>query len=92
MEGDPHLIELIESEIIDTEGSLAWDQIAKLDDAKRLLKEAVVLPMLMPEVFTGIREPWKGILLYGPPGTGKTLLAKAVASECQTLRPHSGIL
>jgi len=84
MEGDPHLIELIESEIIDTEGSLAWDQIAKLDDAKRLLKEAVVLPMLMPEVFTGIREPWKGILLYGPPGTGKTLLAKAVASECQT--------
>jgi len=62
---------------------VSWDDVAELGDAKRLLKEAVVLPMLMPEVFTGIREPWKGVLLYGPPGTGKTLLAKAVASECQ---------
>uniref|UniRef100_A0A8C7E030 Katanin p60 ATPase-containing subunit A1 n=1 Tax=Oncorhynchus kisutch TaxID=8019 RepID=A0A8C7E030_ONCKI len=60
------------------------DDIADLEEAKKLLKEAVVLPMWMPEFFKGIRRPWKGVLLVGPPGTGKTLLAKAVATECRT--------
>uniref|UniRef100_A0A8C6V4U5 Katanin p60 ATPase-containing subunit A1 n=1 Tax=Naja naja TaxID=35670 RepID=A0A8C6V4U5_NAJNA len=60
------------------------DDIADLVDAKKLLKEAVVLPMWMPEFFKGIRRPWKGVLMVGPPGTGKTLLAKAVATECKT--------
>uniref|UniRef100_A0A2D4HNK3 Uncharacterized protein n=1 Tax=Micrurus lemniscatus lemniscatus TaxID=129467 RepID=A0A2D4HNK3_MICLE len=35
------------------------DDIADLVDAKKLLKEAVVLPMWMPEFFKGIRRPWK---------------------------------
>jgi len=55
-----------------------------LEEAKRLVKEAVVYPIKYPQLFTGILSPWKGLLLYGPPGTGKTLLAKAVATECQT--------
>lgn len=57
---------------------VTFDSIAALDDAKRLVSEAVVLPLLIPEFFTGIREPWKGVLLFGPPGTGKTMLAKGM--------------
>ncbi|CAN9504855.1 unnamed protein product [Ophioblennius macclurei] len=61
-----------------------WEDIIGLEDAKRLVKEAVVYPIKYPQLFTGILSPWKGLLLYGPPGTGKTLLAKAVATECRT--------
>ncbi|XP_008324335.1 katanin p60 ATPase-containing subunit A-like 2 isoform X2 [Cynoglossus semilaevis] len=64
--------------------NVRWEDIIGLEDAKRLVKEAVVYPIKYPQLFTGIRSPWKGLLLYGPPGTGKTLLAKAVATECKT--------
>jgi len=61
-----------------------WDSIAGQAHAKRLLQEAVVLPNKYPQLFTGLLQPWRGVLLYGPPGTGKTMLAKAVATECRT--------
>lgn len=38
---------------------LPREDIADLEEAKKLLKEAVVLPMWMPEFFKGIRRPWK---------------------------------
>jgi hypothetical protein len=81
---DFDLIERLEREILDLEPNVRWGDIAGLDDAKGVLQEAVVLPMMCPGFFSGIRKPWKGVLLYGPPGTGKTLLAKAVATECRT--------
>lgn len=74
----------IQREIINENPNVRFHDIVGLDEAKRLLKEAVLMPLKYPHFFTGILEPWKGILLFGPPGTGKTMLAKAVATECRT--------
>lgn len=81
---DMDLAAMLERDVLDSTPGVRWDDVAGLSEAKRLLEEAVVLPLWMPEYFQGIRRPWKGVLMFGPPGTGKTLLAKAVATECGT--------
>jgi len=73
--------EQIMGAIIMEKPDVKWDDVAGLEGAKESLKEAVILPIKFPHLFTGKRKPWKGILLFGPPGTGKSYLAKAVATE-----------
>ncbi|KND02429.1 AAA family ATPase VPS4 [Spizellomyces punctatus DAOM BR117] len=75
------LREALAGAILQEKPNVKWEDIAGLDAAKEALKEAVILPIKFPHLFTGKRTPWRGILLYGPPGTGKSYLAKAVATE-----------
>nr|CAD7405526.1 unnamed protein product [Timema poppensis] len=71
----------LEGAIVVEKPQVKWSDVAGLEGAKEALKEAVILPIKFPHLFTGKRIPWKGILLFGPPGTGKSYLAKAVATE-----------
>ena len=65
---------MIEREFVDMNPNDSLNDIAELETAKRELIEAIVLPLLMPDFFIGLRRPWKRVLFYGPTGIGKTLL------------------
>ena len=78
---DPTLIEAIENDIIGSRVNVKWDDIAGLEFAKRTCQEIVVLPIISPHLFSGLRRLPKGLLLFGPPGTGKTMIGKAIASQ-----------
>ena len=58
--------QLIRDIVLDGPG-VEWSDIAGCGLAKRTLQESVVLPMLRPDLFTGLRSPPKGVLLFGPP-------------------------
>lgn len=67
----------------DTRGMVSWEDIAGLAEAKSSVEEAIVWPLRRPDLFVGLRDPPRGLLLFGPPGTGKTLIARAIASRAQ---------
>lgn len=55
----------LEGAIVIEKPHVKWSDVAGLDGAKEALKEAVILPIKFPHLFTGKRIPWKGILLFG---------------------------
>ena len=78
---DKKVTEILQQEIMEKNTNVKYTNIFGLDDNINILKETVLLPLLIPEFFIGVRHPPKGVLLFGPPGMGKTLLSKALASE-----------
>jgi len=80
---EQEIIDSISGTILTESPDVKWTDIAGLEGSKQALREAIVLPIMKPNLFTGARKPWSGILLFGPPGCGKTLLARAAATECQ---------
>lgn len=79
---DPELVQRIENDILESGETVTFDDIAGLDFAKQCIEEMVVWPMRNPELYTGLRQMPRGVLLFGPPGNGKTIIGKAIAHEC----------
>ncbi len=59
---------------------ISWSQVGGQEQAIGVIRDAIELPLLYPELYERFgKRAMKGILLYGPPGCGKTLIGKATA-------------
>lgn len=80
----PAVREALEASMLSSNSKgVSFADVVGLEQVKEALKEMVILPALRPDLFQGIRQPPRGLLLYGPPGNGKTFIARAVAFEAQ---------
>jgi proteasome-associated ATPase len=71
----------VEELVLEEVPDIDYTDIGGLGRQIEMIRDAVELPFLHPDLFAEhkLAAP-KGILLYGPPGCGKTLIAKAVAN------------
>ena len=60
----------------------ALSDLAGVEEAVRVVTQAVLLPLSRPQALKamGIPRASTGVLLHGPPGTGKSLLGRALAA------------
>jgi len=79
---EDELKKALEGVIVREKPNIKFEDVAGLENAKRALYEAIILPIQFPNMYEKMNiDPHKGILMYGPPGTGKSYLAKACAAE-----------
>ena len=87
---------MLERDVIDKKPNVTFDEIAELNSAKSALKEAILLPLLMPDVFVVSNSA--GILYRGFADRGKEFSCldhQELAKRClqrllqQQGRPHS---
>ena len=72
----------VEELVLEEVPDIRYEDIGGLGMQIEMIRDAVELPYMYPDLFAEHRlAPPKGILLYGPPGCGKTLIAKAVANS-----------
>lgn len=76
----------LEGAIVIEKPHVKWSDVAGLEGAKEALKEAVILPIKFPHLFTGKRVAWKGILLFGV--RNFLLKKKQKPYECCSLFSH----
>ncbi len=72
---DKELIEKINNLVVNTGEQVTFDNIAGLEHAKEAVHELVILPMIRPDLFTGLLVHPRGLLLFvGSRGTFKLCL------------------
>ncbi|XP_077411391.1 fidgetin-like isoform X2 [Vanacampus margaritifer] len=78
---DPHLLDMVTSEIVQHGPPMDWSDIAGLELAKATLKEEVLWPILRPDMFRSLGSIPRCVLLFGPRGSGRTLLGRCLAIQ-----------
>lgn len=72
-------------DVVDASPGVQWQDVAGLLDAKRVLQENVVLPLLLPEFFQGIRRPIKVCRLAA---ACRVVSCFALADSCSCCAPQ----
>lgn len=68
--------------IVSEKPQVTFDDVAGLEDVKKVIEKRVIYPRMYPEITKKYKKKaGGGVLLYGPPGTGKTMIARAIAAE-----------